>query len=57
MAILTELPADGENTDDRQIQPMEHEIQNGDDSGRDIGRVRKNDWKKKLIKKFIVNEV
>ena len=52
MAILTELPADGENTDDRQIQPMEHEIQNGDDSGRDIGRVRNNDRKKINLKNY-----
>ena len=40
MAVITELPPEGDNSEDRQIQPMEHEIQNGDDSGRDIGRVR-----------------
>lgn len=39
MAVLTELPPEGDNSEDRQIQPMEHEIQNGDDSGRDVGRV------------------
>ena len=40
MAVITELPPEGDNSEDRQIQPMEHEIQNGDDSGRDDGRVR-----------------
>ena len=42
MAILTEIPADQNGADaaaqDRQIQPMEHEVQNND-NGRDVGRV------------------
>ena len=41
MAKITELPPDGgdEGAQDRQLQPMEHEVQNGDDSGKDVGRV------------------
>ena len=45
MAILTEIPADNAGdtpSQDRQIQPMEHEVQNGADNGRDIGRVSLN---------------
>ena len=40
MAVITELPPGGENTtEDHQIQPMGHQVQNGEDTGRDIGRV------------------
>ena len=40
MAVITELPPGAENTtEDHQIQPMGHQVQNGEDTGRDIGRV------------------
>ena len=43
MAVINELPPDGSDPgdvgNDRQIQPMEHEVQNGADAGDGIGRV------------------
>ena len=46
MAVINELPPDGGDAgdvgNDRQIQPMEHEVQNGADSGDGIGRVSLN---------------
>ena len=46
MAILTEIPAENgadAAAQDRQIQPMEHEVQNND-NGRDHARVSFNSF-------------